>query len=701
MLKIFKDFAKNKIFILMNFYLHFVIIVFSMSDNDSNDDSQSDTTQKTTEDRIPLPPRIPLNYKINVPKNERLPVLDSAALFQSNTASTNDFELNPTLSLKVDPSSQLLLSSYKNDSSLFNNSGSIEHFNNVQIASKQQEFSPPNIKVEDYYLDLFKREINAPLISSKEEFLSVVEPYSIEIYAKHHFRKRSFLFFNKESTHQMTTFSDKPLFKPLLEKVPLSKKTAVEVLSFQILTFIGVIKERKSDVMNGQTSEERRDSILINIICTLRDDNTLIDEVLMQLIRLMRDSPSQEKLILAWKLFLITVSLFYITDQKISNVIRWFLINRVFNDDMEGKYAKFAFIRFHERNVLARNFDNMTKSEIINVPLGVSYGKRMFKTSLYMQMWNQQRKFPSLPIPLTLFLIVKALVKNGVFMTPRPFPFFEGKYSGRTKRDDESQANKPPDSPPNNNSLIENIEIGEKEEQYWSENEEKNGSNESENQNQNQNQGVANDDDVDDKAAAASGVSSPLAAAAALSGEEETALRYKNSRRKANFSIMKNWSSKLSSDYKVIDDGEVGDLFGLLMIWMLNLLDPIVPKSLSQSFIEVFSNSDSDENVTFSKYNDFVSGIPLLHLNTLKFLVGFLREVAANEKFTHENNRTIADDLSSYFVNTSFATIDPFTRQKMVDIAPRFLFFCLEKLDVSDVYPLNPVYAIGNEEQIL
>lgn len=636
--------------------------------NSPQDEIENDACENNPDELSQLPPRIPLNYKKTTKKNDHFPILDSAALFQSN--SNCDNEQKSTVLLQ-NASSQIHLLSFKNDSNFFDGTGSIEEFTTIQ---KQSDFPPPDIKVDDYFIDLFCREIKSPQIKTKEEFLSAVEPYSIENYAKHNFRKRIFMFFNNRNIQQITTFSDKPLYKPLLEKIPLSKRVNVEVLSIQILTFIGVIKDKKKDEKNRESAEERRDNLLITIVCTLHEDETLIDECLMQLIRAMRNPPNNEKLILSWKLFLIILSLFYIQDEKVANVVRWFLVQKIFDDDMEAKYARFAFIKFNERNILARHFDNMTKTDIIHVPLGVSFGKKMFKSSLYCQMWNQKRKFPNLPIPLTLFLIVRVLIKNGVMMKPRPLPMFEGKYSGKTRKDAENESLKQASnesSKNENNSndnqyeeiydVEDNVEIEENANEIIKDENNKNDENENKN-------------------------------------SAENIEKYKNQRRRADFKNIKIWSGKLSSNYDVINDGEVADLFGLLMIWMLNLLDPIVPKCMTQLFLDTFNN-DPKEASSPEKYRNFVENIPLLHKNTLKYFIGFLREIALNEKFTLENHQTIADDLSSYFVNTTFATVDPFTRQKMTDVAPRFLFYCLESLDVSDIYPLNPIYTICVESQ--
>ena len=160
--------------------------------------------------------------------------------------------------------------------------------------------------------------------------------------------------------------------------------------------------------------------------------------------------------------------------------------------------------------------------------------------------------------------------------------------------------------------------------------------------------------------------------------------------KKPNMKLLYQWSDEIFEKEDIIADGEVCNLMGFLLMWMLNLIDPIVPKSMANTFIETFAVESS----TINDFNDFIDDLPLLHKNTLKYIIGFLREIAKNEKLTLENHQTIADTIASFFVCTSFTTVDPFTRIKLIDIAPRFLLFCLDSLDVTDVYPLNPIYEI-------
>lgn len=330
----------------------------------------------------------------------------------------------------------------------------------------------------------------------------------------------------------------------------------------------------------------------------------------------------------------------FVKDEKISNVIRWFLIQNLFEKDIVCDYAHFTFICFHERNVLERNFDSKHYpiDEITKIPMNVFNGEKMFKCSLYMQMWNQMRKFPKLPIPLTLYLVHKALIKNGVMLTSNPFPNL-GKKLPKSL---------------NKQKVEENVEL---EENYIDIDYEVDYNNNNENDSNNR------------------------------------CCCY----RKADLKIVKLWISNLNNDYQIIYDGEVCNLLALLLVWMTDLLDPIVPKCMVRSFIDIFkNNNDPSYN---EKCKEFVENLPLLHKNTLKFIVGFLREIARNEKFTHETHHTIAENLGFYFIQTTFMTIDPFTRKEMHDISPNFLLYCLDNLDVVDIYPLNPEYEVYINEK--
>lgn len=101
-----------------------------------------------------------------------------------------------------------------------------------------------------------------------------------------------------------------------------------------------------------------------------------------------------------------------------------------------------------------------------------------------------------------------------------------------------------------------------------------------------------------------------------------------------------------------------------------------------------------DHILLISSYIEGIARVSYL----LCFLVGFFRDIAKNEKSTHETHQTLSEYIGFSFVETSFLTIDPFTRKEMRDRSPNFLLYCLDNLDVDDVYPLNPAYGVEISE---
>lgn len=668
----------------------------------STEESSLKDENNNPEEILPLLPPIPLNYKRHNTKtahnDEILSTMDSSALFQSGSLLNNNPELKPMSSLHNTSSSQFPQISLLSDSNLLLNNGSIERFNTEQQESKMPEFPSKEINIEFYFNDLFSREINAPHLSTKNDLFIFIDQYSIENYASKHFRKqKSMIFFNTQNVHQLTTFSDQLLTKPLLERIPLEKSSITEKISNLILAYT-------------KSNNEKSDNIILSFISILHDEESLVDEFFMQIMKFIRENPNKQAVHLSCKLFLIMIYMFLIKDKDVANVIRWFLIHKLFEgDEIESKFARYTLIKLYERSTLGRNFDlSMPKNEILRIPNGVDSGKRMFKCSLYTQLWNQRKKFPKLPIPLALYLIVKALVKNGVMITPKPFPNIGYKKMNstnstisNTKSDKKGENFNEKDKSDKNEQKIEKNKPKDDTDKSKSEinkNKQKNDTdlytgeiNDSKNVNN-------NDDDNEMLVNECFYLENEENESKQKNGSDESAARSKskseNLVRKSDMKIVMKWAAKMNVNNDIINDGEVSNLMGLLITWMLNLLDPIIPKSKAASFVELFKSEKLNEKQCM----EFVNDLPLLHKNTLKYIVGFLREIAQNENLTHENHISIAENFGCYFVRTSYATIDPFTRQKMIDFSPRFLLFCLDNLDVIDVYPLNPVYEVINEE---
>ncbi|KAK8895164.1 Rho GTPase activating protein 39 [Tritrichomonas musculus] len=627
-----------------------------------------------------------------------IPEIDSEILFQSNSLSDCNEECDSILVINHSESNNIPLLAFVNDYNFYKDNGSIDDFNEI-IKNTKQLKHPPKIQSSSYFNDLIKREVKSPNSLSKQQLFDFIEPNSIENYAINHFRKQnSNRFFGTLSIEELTTFSMKPLSKPLLEKIPITKKSVVLKLSNLILAFIGILND-----------SETKDNILIHIINILRDDDSLIDEFFMQIIKTMRKSPNKDALLLSWKLFQTVASLFLVKDEEVANVIRWFLIHNIFEEDIISEYANQTFILFYERSTIGRNFgSNIHREDVLNISRSIQKGNEMFKCSLYSQMWNQKSEFPNLPIPMTLYLTVKALIKNGVMMTKHPFPYIGEKSShpneaipksvnkrivdddndDRNTRHDKKEYHRTNDENSNRNAIKHKKDY-------------KIANNQKVVINTNNENGDENIKQDEIKTKFSTDLHNNKHEENQIHVNEEGRILFKSKRRnenpyqKANMRIIKMWAMKINENHDIINNGKVRDLLGLIFLWMINLLDPIIPKSMSDSFIKLPTNSNDEA------YKDFIDNMPLLHRNTLKYLIGFLREIARNKEFTHETHQTIADNFGSVFVKTSFMTIDPFTRQKMYDISPFFLLYCLDNLDVEEVYPLNPEYETQLENKYI
>lgn len=220
----------------------------------------------------------------NPENNNKIPPLDSDLLFQDGFISSTQLHLNSSSDNSASLS-QIQLNSFINDSTFLRDNQSIEKYNSIQIAKK---YPPPNISVYAYFQDLISRIIKCKNMPSKEEIYAFVKPYSIERFAKTNFRHSNSLV--PETIKEMTTFSNKPLSKPLLKKIDSSKKPIISILSTSILTYIKVIN--KSQNGNDESSKQKREKLFLSIMKLLRDDENLVDECLMQLIKLMRKNPS-------------------------------------------------------------------------------------------------------------------------------------------------------------------------------------------------------------------------------------------------------------------------------------------------------------------------------------------------------------------------------------------------------------------------
>lgn len=468
---------------------------------------------------------------------------------------------------------------------------------------------------DQYFTEEYAIAFSLPLNSTKEQILNKIKKYSIYLFAKNNFRKHHLPTFNMRyySIEEVTSYSDKPLYKMLLKSLPDTKKELGKAISIIILKYAKVIKS------------DNIDTLPIALVSALRENNEAIDETFFQLIKYSNNCPDRNVLAQIWKLWLIIGSLFPVSENYRSYIFA-FLLRIIYkcddplgdipqsqsaavihtgnknvthsqyesNDDIKNiepagnsiyktditftNFAKFVFMRMFERTYkigLIHNKD-VTKEAFINMPKVVRLGRSMFSCSLYEVMWCQKRFYPYLPIPLPLYLIITQIKKNGGFLAPEFLVL---------KNRPESKA------------------------------------------------------------------------------------------------IMNSWIEKLPFDNTVLNDGEINELVAILFYFLYNNTDSVIPKLSADMFIEKCQSKN---------YKDIFGALPTLHLNTLKYIIGFLQDTLSFEQYNKMSKEQIAEIFSKFFVETHKKIIEPFKRFKMNELCNGFIIYCIDNLDCNDIYHLSP-----------
>ena len=249
-------------------------------------------------------------------------------------------------------------------------------------------------------------EFNLSRTSDQEtitEFLT--NNYSFDSFGKLSFRKFKIKgkFRKFETVESLANYSEEPLYKPLLQDVDENKKKAGLDIS--------------NSILQGDS---------IKLVEILNQDHDLIDETYAQLIKYTRSCPNDNTAITGWKLFTVISSLFYPTDALKPYVFAHMYLNGFINNSAPIRhFAKFSFIRLSDR-LLSKTQKNEEDHEVIKrIPYATFYNLSMFNTSLYEIFWAQKHHYPNLPVPLPLHLIIRSLIRLGIFETENPFATFK------------------------------------------------------------------------------------------------------------------------------------------------------------------------------------------------------------------------------------------------------------------------------------
>jgi hypothetical protein len=125
--------------------------------------------------------------------------------------------------------------------------------------------------------------------------------------------------------------------------------------------------------------------------------------------------------------------------------------------------------------------------------------------------------------------------------------------------------------------------------------------------------------------------------------------------------------------------GSVKDIAQVFKLWFANLPERIVPTSLTGKLRTVFE--------TTKDYEGFLTELPSAHVHTLRFLCGFLKEVATAEAVTKMGRRNLVTVFSVNLVALPKG-VDASEIAGHTACAHEFLSRLLERWDTSSFYPI-------------
>jgi hypothetical protein len=153
--------------------------------------------------------------------------------------------------------------------------------------------------------------------------------------------------------------------------------------------------------------------------------------------------------------------------------------------------------------------------------------------------------------------------------------------------------------------------------------------------------------------------------------------------------LVKEIQSQVNEDLTQLERGEVKVLAAILKKWLKALPNPLVPVEMLPLFVEMCEQN---------KFLGFFEKLPQVHLFSLTYFIGFLRDVIANSQYTGLEKADIAAVFGPCVINPlRGARGDPEKIQELTELAVAFTNRILEAKDPSIIYPLNPAYTPAPE----
>jgi hypothetical protein len=243
-----------------------------------------------------------------------------------------------------------------------------------------------------------------------------IEQFQMADFASKFFRERrgGHVFARRKiSVESLTSFQRDPLKLPLLlAHSKSSAKLSIECFR-QILSYTGA-SEGSGRSGLAMTA--------VRLLTSLVGCPEIRDEVYFQLMKQTRGNPDATCLHLTWNLFVIVST--NIPSSRDSE--KWvkahlFRAAREASDPAIGDAAQFAYIRFSARCAVGRVATDISTQAVGRIPDEVKGSSKVFGASVYEQLWNQRKKYPLMPIPVTVHLIAEAILAAGAERTEGVF----------------------------------------------------------------------------------------------------------------------------------------------------------------------------------------------------------------------------------------------------------------------------------------
>jgi hypothetical protein len=140
----------------------------------------------------------------------------------------------------------------------------------------------------------------------------------------------------------------------------------------------------------------------------------------------------------------------------------------------------------------------------------------------------------------------------------------------------------------------------------------------------------------------------------------------------------------VNENVKAVTKGDVHILASLLKIWLKQLANPLVPFELTAQFMDAGAEGH---------FLGFFENLPQVYRLTSLYIIGFLKEVAANSEYNGLERGDLAMMFGPLFVDPLRASKgDTEIVQKLNELGIGYVGKLIDVADPAIIYPMNPVY---------